>query len=177
MEFCITEQVNHDADRVYRVYRDELLELVDYLPSVESVEILEQQQLPGGVRYLYRWLVLVSVPVALRPLLTNSKITYLDHNEWVDQALEVNWRLQTNIFTEAVTCTGVNSFKPGSARNTTEVKLSGRLDIDLSRVRGVPRLLWRLGPRLERFILDQVKPNLVGVTRAVGLYLDARGGS
>lgn len=53
-----------------------------------------------------------------------------------------------------------------------EVVLTGSLRIDLSKVRGVPRIAHRFAPKVEKFVLGLVRPNLVEVTKAVGRFLD-----
>ena len=104
-------------------------------------------------------------------------MTYRDHARWVDADSLVRWRFEVGLFPDAVDCSGVNYFRAGPGAAVTEVTLTGRLQIDLSRVRGVPRLLHRFAPKVEQFVLRLVRPNLVEVTKAVGQFLDDDGGS
>jgi hypothetical protein len=174
MEFRVAETVNHPQTLVYQTYRDELVSLVPYLPNVDAIERLEREATAAGVRHLYRWKVSGALPRAVRPFFSERMMTYLDHNSWDDEAMRVDWHFEIGVFPEAVDCRGSNHFTPGSQPGTTEVALTGRLQIDLARVRGVPRLLHGLGPKVERFILDQIRPNLAAVTLAVGRFLDER---
>jgi hypothetical protein len=171
MELNVTEVIHHPLEQVYLTYRDRLVELVPYLPNVDSVEVLEREPLADGLRLLNRWKVNGAVPRVARPFFSESMATYLDHARWRDADRAVDWRFEIGVVAEAVNCQGCNFFRAG-APGSTEVALTGRLTIDLARVRGVPRLLHGLAPTVEKFILNLVRPNLVAVCRAVGRLLD-----
>jgi hypothetical protein len=172
MEFEVGDLIHHPLEQVYLAYRDRLLELVPFLPNVDSVEILEREPVTDGVRLLNRWRVSGSIPRVARPFFSEQMTTYLDHARWRDAERLVEWRFEIGVVPEAVDCRGTNRFRPGAAPGTTEVSLAGRLAIDLAKVRGVPRLFHGLAPRVEEFILGRVRPNLVAVSRAVGKLLD-----
>jgi hypothetical protein len=100
-------------------------------------------------------------------------LTYLDHATWIDDATRVDWIFEIGVVPDAVDCRGSNYFNVGAAPGTTEVALTGIIAIDLSRVRGVPRLFHGLAPRVEGYLIERVRPNLVAVARAVGQLLEA----
>ena len=173
MQFKIAEVVRHPLEKVYRTNRDHLVDLVPYMPNVDSIEILEAGETANGIRRVYRWKVSGAVPLAVRPFFNDKMLTYLDRNEWFDDARRVDWRFEIGMFAEAVSCHGSNHFTAGPAPDTTEIALTGRLDIDLGKVRGVPRFLHGLASTVENFVLENVRPNLVAVAVAVGRFLDA----
>ena len=172
MEFNVSEIVHHPLEQVYVTTRDRLLELVPYLPNVDAVETLEREPLSDGVRLLNRWKVSGAVPRLARPFFSDKMATYLDHARWRDADRAVDWRFEIGVCAQAVDCHGQNFFRAGSTPGTTEVALTGHLDIDVARIRGVPRLFHGLAPHVERFVLGLVRPNLVAVSRAVGRLLD-----
>lgn len=175
MEFRVAEIIRHPRERVYSVYRNHLEDLVPYLPNVERIEIVEREQTDLGIRMLNRWQINVAIPRLMRPILHKRMMTYLDHANWLDGEHKVEWRNEIGLFPKAINCHGTNYFNLGLDPETTEVALSGRLDIDLSEIRGVPRMLYGLAPKAESFILNLVRPNLVAVARAVGRFLDEGG--
>jgi hypothetical protein len=172
MEFKIIELLKHSPDKVYQTYRDRLPDLVPYLPNVDVIERLERQETPGGVKHVFRWKVSGAIPRAVRPFFSDKMMTYLDRNEWFDEVKRVDWRFEIGIFPDAVDCHGTNFFTAGKEPGTAEIALTGFLNIDLAKVKGVPRLLHGLASTVEKFLLDQVRPNLMAVTKAVGQYLD-----
>jgi hypothetical protein len=175
MEFRIAEIIRHPRERVYCAYRNHLTDLVSYLPNVDSIETLEREQTDQGIRMLNRWKINAAIPRVVRPFLHEKMMTYLDQANWLDQEHKVNWRNEIGLFPEAIDCHGTNFFNEGPHPDTTEVALTGRLDIDLSGIRGVPRMLHGFAPKVESFILNLVRPNLVAVARAVGRFLDEGG--
>jgi len=44
VEFTITDRIEFPVDQVYRVHRDCLVELVPYLPSVESITVQSRRE-------------------------------------------------------------------------------------------------------------------------------------
>lgn len=172
MDFEITEIIHHPTDEVYLTYRDRLPELVPYLPNVDEVEVLEREELEGGLRLLNRWCVSGSIPRTVRPFFKGKQLSYLDHARWNDEESLVQWRLEIGLFPDAVGCSGTNYFRQGTRPGSTEVSLTGALTVDLSRVAGVPRIFHGIAPKIESFVLDRIRPNLSSVTRAVAQYLD-----
>lgn len=172
MEFKVIEHIKHPTEAVYLTYRDRLDDLVPYLPNVDHIDTMEREDNEQGPRLLNKWNVSGALPRTVRPFFKESTLSYLDHAQWNDAENLVNWRLEIGVFPEAVSCGGVNYFRPGSQPDTTDVVLTGDLSVDLARVKGVPRLLRRLAPTVERFVLERIKPNLSSVTHAVARFLD-----
>ena len=71
-----------------------------------------------------------------------------------------------------MTCTGSNTFYE-EQDGRTRVVLDGELTIDLKKVRGIPKFLGKsLGPKLEKFIVELVTPNLEKVNVSLEAYLN-----
>ena len=174
MDFKVTEIIKHPPEEVYLTYRDRLPQLVPYLPNVDLVEVMEKEQTEDGLRLLNRWTVTGSIPRTVRPFFKGKRLSYLDRALWNDEESLVRWSIEIGLFPNAVSCGGVNYFRPGAAPGTTEVSLTGALTVDLARIGGVPRIFHGIAPKIESFVLDRVKPNLSSVTGAVAQYLDDR---
>jgi len=172
MEFKTSEIIKHPRDMVYSTYRDHLTELVPYLPNVETITTLKREETPRGVQLVNQWKISSAIPRAIRPFFPDKMMSYLDRANWNDEALCVDWVFEVGLFPEAVDCHGTNFFIEGKAPGTTEVALGGCLNIDLLKVRGIPRFLKGLAPTIENALLTQVRPNLIAVCQAVGRHLD-----
>lgn len=174
MDFKVSEIINHPLEQVFAVYRDEMASLVPYMPNVDDIEVVDRQEMDGEVKLINRWKVSGSIPRAVRPFFSDDMLSYLDHAHWLEAERTVSWFFELNALGDAVDCRGINYFKPGSKEGTTELILTGALKVDLAKVRGVPRLLRRLAPTVESFVLERVKPNLSGVADAVERYLNEK---
>ena len=78
MDFKVTEIINHPHEEVYLTYRDRLPQLVPYLPNVDDVEVLEDEDTEEGKRLLNRWIVSGSIPRTVRPFFKDKRLSYLD---------------------------------------------------------------------------------------------------
>lgn len=172
MEFSISDILEFPQQQVYITYRDRLPELVPYMENVDDLKVVQRDdEVAGGPKLVNRWKVNGSIPRAVRPFFSDKMLTYLDHAQWDDEQFLVHWYFEIGVFPDAVECSGTNYFKPGPRPESTEVTLTGALKVDLSKVRGVPRFLHRLAPKVEKFVLGRVRPNLGSVTQAVARFL------
>ena len=108
-----------------------------------------------------------------RPFFKRDRLSYLDYASWIDAERCVEWQFEVGVFPDAVKVQGVHHFTP-EGESSTSVLFTGDVSVDLSRVRGIPRFLHRLQPKVERYLLGQVKPNLAAVTNAVTALLDGQ---
>lgn len=166
--------VHHPLERVYRTYRDELPQLAPMIPDIREIVVLEREELPDGLRLLNRWVSDREPPRAVAGLTRPEWFQWEDHARWYDAEHYVAWRLVIPAFPERVRCAGTNRFV-ADGPDRTRVILSGDLSIDLKNFPGVPSLLaGRVGPHVERFIVDLVTPNLTRVNQSLERYLDGR---
>ena len=169
--------VNHPLDRVYSAYRDELSGIADHIPDVEYVKVLGREEKAGRTKLHNEWKSSKSIPGFARKVLRPEMLCWDDYAEWVHQSWTCEWVLKVRAFTEAVTCAGINHFT-AEGEGQTRVVIEGRLDIDLKRVPGVPRMVaGPLAPRVEGFIVSLITPNLERVNGGLGDYLDEKFGS
>lgn len=175
LEFEIVESVAYPVDLVYRTFRDRLPELAAYIPNVESIAVLEREQTTHGVRLVNQWRLEPkdTVPRIARPFVKKEWLAYLDHADWHDGERLVRWRFESSFLSRAVSVHGTDHFRPKDG-GATEMALAGTLSIDLSKVRGIPRMFHRFAPSVERFLFGQVRPNLVAVVRGLSSFLDAQ---
>jgi len=173
LRFTIEETVEHPREEVYQAYRDHLVDLVPQLPNVDAIDVLERHEVPGGVQLVNRWRIHGSIPRTVRPFFKTDRLSYLDHASWIDAEHHVEWRFELGVFPDAVKCEGVNYFRD-RGEGVAEVAFTGVVEIDLARVRGVPRFFRKLNDKVEAFLIERLRPNLQAVTRAVSAFVDER---
>jgi len=158
---------------VYAAYRDKLLDLLEYLPNVRGIEVKSRTESDGDVRLVNVWHGGGDIPAAARAFLSESMLSWTDHADWKASDFTCAWRIQTHAFTEAVACAGLNRFVEVDAG--TRIEIRGKLTIDGTKIRGVPRLIaGRVGKTVEEFLAAKIRPNLVEVTAGLRKYLEAK---
>lgn len=160
---------------VYAAYRDKLVDLLEYLPNVRSIEIKSRKDDGEIVVFENVWHGGGEIPAAARAILSEAMLSWTDHARWNQAAWTCEWRIETHAFNEAVTCQGVNTFTEEDGGTT--LKIRGALTIDAKKIRGVPSLLaGKVGRTVEDFLGSKIRPNLVEVSEGLRKYLDAHAG-
>ncbi len=175
MELRAETTVAGARDAVYRVNRDRLVELVEYLPNVRAIEVKSRSEKgPGRIAMVNVWHGGGELPAAVRSFLSASMLSWTDHAEWDQDSWSCAWRSESHSFREAVDSSGRNEFVDLGGR--TSIRIAGRIDVDAGRLPGVPRLLaGKVGKLVEGFLVKQVQDNLSEIGRGVERYLRERG--
>lgn len=168
-EFEVRKKLPYPLERVFAAYRDELETLPSYLPNIETIQITERRETePGVVEQVARWQAVEkgNLPRLARPFVSPDILVWIDHATWHEAAHTCDWWFEFPALPAGITCQGHNWFEAQGDAACLMV-LTGRLTIDLAQIRGVPRLARGLGPRIEKFVLGRVKPNLETTTGAL----------
>ena len=114
------------------------------------------------------------MPAFAKAFVKKEMLCWDDYAAWKLAEHRCEWRIKTRAFRDAVECFGTNTFHE-MENGATRVVLDGQLDIDLKKVRAVPSFLKKsLGPKLERFIVNLVTPDLSNVNASIERYLNAQ---
>lgn len=165
--------ISHPQPVVYEAYRDRLPEIAEYMPDIREIRVEKREDAGEGVVEIHNvWISDRDVPVFARAFLKPDMLRWDDYAEWKDDEGRVYWKLKLRVFTDNVTCGGTNSFvKVDDGK--TKVVLEGDLDIDLKSMPGVPKLLaGGIKPKLEKFIVSLITPNLERVNASLQQFLD-----
>ncbi len=158
---------------VYLTYRDQLVDLVPYLPNIRSVEVKLRRQDKEQVYTENCWHSGGGIPVALRAVLGETILSWTEYNTWHESSLTVEWRIETHAFTEAVFCAGKNEFLERDGG--TMVKTQGELRIDPTKIKGLsPYLQRRIAGQVEKFLGKKIIPNLHQMSQGVQYYLEQK---
>ena len=156
---------------VYATYRDKLVELVPYLPNVQSIEVKSRREQGGLIHFVNEWHGGGEIPVVARAVLNEAMLSWTDFATWHNSEYMTVWRTETHAFTEAVHCAGKNRFiEDGSG---TLIESRGELTINTKQLKGVPQLFaGAVGNTVEDFLSKKIGPNLLQVSEGVRLYLE-----
>jgi hypothetical protein len=159
---------------VFAAYRDEITDLLPYLPNVRSIEIKSRKEEGSLIEFVNEWRGGGDVPAAIRAVLSESVLAWTDYATWHTDTFVCDWRTKTHAFTDAVSCSGKNLFVPeGDGKTLLEIR--GSLEIDAKKIRGVPSFLaGKVGRAVEEFLVTKIQSNLVETAKGLAKYLEHR---
>jgi hypothetical protein len=158
---------------VFRTYRDDLLDLVEFMPTIRRVEIRSREEHGPTVKMVNVWFGGSEIPAPARVVMTDSLLSWTEHADWNEADFTCDWRIETHSFREAVECRGKNRFIADGA--STQLEIRGDLLIDASQIRGVPKLLGKsLGKTVSDLLVKKITPNLIEATDGLRRYLERK---
>jgi hypothetical protein len=169
----VSVEIPYPRDQVFSVYRDKLPELQRYLPNVRGIAVVSREESGATIRLLNRWKGGGEIPGIVRKFLSDDLLEWDDHATWHADSFTTDWKTVVPAFKDAVRAQGKNHFHDlGNGR--TRFEIAGDLSVDASKIKLVPRLFaGSIGPKVEKFLVGAIRPNLVAVSKGVEKYLDA----
>lgn len=176
MDYQVIGYVHFPLYLVYPTMRDKLPELVPYLPDIKSITVEECEVLgEGRLRLVSRWTAENRVPKFARAFIKPQQLGWLNYAEWNDATRSVRYRLEMLFFKDYVDVNGEDFFS-SSSDGGCDVRLTGKLLVDLTKHPAVPRLLAKnMQSAVERLVRSLIKPNLAKVNRGIEQHLAAEG--
>lgn len=160
---------------VYRVNRDKLVELVEFLPNVRKIEVQSREEKDGKIKLVNVWHGGGDIPAAVRSFLSDSMLSWTDYADWDESTYSCAWRSESHSFKNAVDSQGRNEFveiDPGRSL----IRILGRITVDGTKVPGVPRLLaGTVSKAIEQFLIKQIQNNLQEIGKGVDRFVRERG--
>jgi hypothetical protein len=165
--------VPFSCDVVFRAYRDELPNVVAYLPNVRSIEVKSRQEDGPIVKLHNVWHGGGDIPAAIRAVVDEKVLRWDDFASWDERTFTGTWSIRTHAFTEAVSCTGVTKMLP--VGDKCRVELTGDFGIEAKKLGGVPSFMaGSIGKAVESFLAKQITANLASTTEGLSRYLAAQ---
>jgi hypothetical protein len=170
MNILVTSHIPFPIESVFLAMRDNLPELVQFMPNIHSIEILNRETtISGDISMLNKWNSATEIPKVVRSFIPQDKTYWLDSAVWSTEQKAADWSLEMGFMPERVTCTGTTSFHMLGPQST-EMRAQGTLELNLKGL--VPRLLLRRSTSaVERFVRVLVQPNFEKTSDALIAYL------
>lgn len=173
MKFRSESVIAHPRDEVFKAYRDQLGDVVPYISDISEINVLDRKEAGSVVTLHNEWVSDSDIPTVAQAFLKPEHLRWDDYATWNEDSHTVAFQIKTRVFTDAVKCTGTNTFI--AEGDKTRVVLEGDFEVNLKGVPGVPRFLaGRIVPQVEKFIIAMVTPNLEKTNQAIGTFLDAK---
>lgn len=170
MKYHHVDTVDFPLEEVWPVYRNQLLELLDYLPNIRKIVELECEDTKGVKRITLQWYAKAKLPGPAARLIPESALTWVDKAVWHDDQHAVEYELILIELTKAARVVGRNTFEDIGGK--TRVTLNGEIKTDINKLGLAPKILLRaVIPVVEAFAVQMVKPNLEELNRGVEKFL------
>jgi hypothetical protein len=158
---------------VFATYRDQLADLVEFLPNIRSIEVKTRKDAGKLTELLNEWHGGGEIPAAARAFLSESMLSWTDYATWNEDEWTCVWRIETHAFTEAVSCAGENRFV--EVGGGTRLEIRGELSIDGHKIKGVPKLFSKtVAKTVEDVLVKKITPNLLSVSDGLRKYLEQK---
>jgi hypothetical protein len=156
---------------VYITYRERLVELVPYLPNVQSVEVKSRREEDERIYCVNFWRGGGRIPLVLRAALGEAMLSWTEYDTWDESNFTLEWLIETHAFTEAVFCAGKNYFLENNGNTIIETR--GELRIAPEQIEGFPQSLkGKIASQVENFLGKKIVPNLIQMSEGVHNYLE-----
>ena len=173
MKLDARDRLHHPRQLVWDTYRDELPRLAAYLPNIEQIENLSREEPGGGiVKLSNRWVAKGDVPSVAKRFIKPEMLRWDEDVVWDEGRWVCSWRIKPAFFTDHVRVEGETTYRELGG-GVTEPHIAGVLAVDVSGVRGVPRLLvGTVNSAVEKLVAKLILPNMQRLNASLGRYLD-----
>lgn len=173
MEIVADAVIPYPRPLVFATYRDNLPELVRYLPNIREIKVVSRVDRGAEVDLVNEWKGGGDIPSVARSVLRESMLTWTDHATWFEADHRVAWRTDVHAFPGAVKSEGENRFV--EVPEGTRLSIRGAFTCDAARIPGVPRLLaGTVGGTIEKVMVAQIAKNAVEIARGVAQMIASR---
>ncbi len=156
---------------VYTTYRDKVVELVPYMPNVQSVEVKSRREENERIYCINFWRGGSRIPLLVRSVLGEAMLSWTEYDTWDESNYTLEWRIETSSFTEAVFCAGKNCFLENN--DITIIETRGEFSISKEQIEGFPQSLkGKIASTVENFLGKKIVSNLVQMSEGVHNYLE-----
>jgi hypothetical protein len=171
MDLRADARIPFPRSMVFAAYRDDMDKLLPYLPNVRAIEVKSRKEHGAVVEIVNHWRGGGEIPAAVRVVLSESMLAWVDYAKWDADALACDWRTETPAFAQSMQSSGRNAFHDdGSGKTLLEVR--GSIVIDAKKLPGVPGFFaGSVGRLAEAFLVEKIQANLLETARAMSKYL------
>ena len=169
----VEDNVDFPREEVFETYRDHVAKLLDYLPTIEDIEVRSREQVDEStVELVNVWTAdQADIPTMARKFINPEMLQWTDYATWHQDEWLCEWRMEVGFLNDAIDCSGETRYYEAD-EGRTRVVINGQLEVDATEIPGVPRLVaGKVGETVENFVVKLIEPNLTDVNRGIEAYL------
>jgi len=172
----IEDEVDFERREVFETFREELVELIDFLPNIEKIERTSYERVDEDtVEIVNIWEATEKdVPSMARKFVDSEMLQWTDYATWREDEWVCEWEMEVKFLADAIDCSGQTRYLEGG-EGTTKIHIDGDLEVDANEIPGVPRLVaGKVGDTVENFVVKLIEPNLSDVNRGLERYIESK---
>lgn len=161
MKFKHSDIIERPLNDVYFLVKDNIQKIVPFLPNVEKIETVSQEQISASqTKRVNKWYAHAEIPAVAKKFVSKELLSWTDYALWDDRNFCVNYDLKSNWAQDLYTAKGLNSFRSIDA-NKTEFTVECDVIIYPDKIPGVPKfLVQKVLPHIEKLIEKIIAPNM-----------------
>ena len=171
MNFTVVDEIPFSREQVFRTHRDRMADMVEYMPDIDTIEVVAREEDGDLVRLVNHWAAAqTEVPRIARAFIKPEMLRWVDTASWDQSRWRCEWNIELGFLPEAISCRGHNEFE--ELKGKTRITMNGELSVNTDKVPGVPKLLGRkMTPQIEKFVINLIEPNMRETNKVVARYL------
>ncbi|MFP4597748.1 MAG: DUF2505 family protein [Persicimonas sp.] len=172
----VTDTVSHPRELVFTTFRDNLDDLDDHMPDIDSITTEEREEIDDDTTKIVRiWKAHdEEIPTMAKKFIKPEMLQWTDTATWNEDDWTCDWEIEIGFLSDAISCRGSNRYV-AKGDDAVEIIIDGDLEVDAKQIPGVPRMLaGRVGKAVEGFVVKMITPNLKDVNRGLERYLAAQ---
>src|SRR4051812_9382968 len=115
MQLSNSDKINAPLSEVYRLIRDEMPKIAEFMPDISHIKRVSEETLPDGkVKIVNHWFSSVELPTLLKKFVTDDITSWKDIAIWDNEAMRVDFTLEPFLAKTLFKATGSNQFRADS---------------------------------------------------------------
>lgn len=167
-----TDIINAPLDKVYKLVKDDLPKIVQYLPNIRDIKVLERSQVGGKDFIINQWFAEANIPALAKKFVSEEMFSWKDSAYWNDAEHRVDYEIEPFFAKGIYEAKGSNIFQ--AADDKMKLTLKCEVHIYPERVPGIPKFIAKqIHPVLEQMLEKMLAPNLTSLGKGLKEYLKA----
>lgn len=164
-----TDIIKAPLEKVYQLVKNDLPKIVEYLPNIKEIRVIERQEKEGRDYVVNQWFAEANIPSLAKKFISEELFSWKDAAYWDDQKHRVDYEIEPFFAKGIYEAKGTNLFKDDAGK--TQLTLKCEVHIFPDRIPGVPKFIARqIHPILEQTIQKMLEPNLTSLGRGLKEY-------
>ncbi len=168
-----TDIINAPLEKVYTLVKDHLPKIVQYLPSIKEIKVIQREKKTDGRDYIVnQWIGEPNIPGLAKKFINENLFSWKDIAYWNDELRQVEYEIEPYFAQGIYEARGTNSFR--AEADKVRLTLMCEVHIYPEKIPGIPKFIAKqIHPLLEQMIEKMLAPNLTSLGKGLKDYLRA----
>ena len=165
-----TDTINAPLEKVYKLVKEDLPKIVQYLPNIREIKVLETSKVDGRDFVINQWFAEANIPSFAKKFVHENLFSWKDSAYWDDSQHRVDYEIEPFFAKGIYEAKGTNYFR--AADDKMRLTLTCEVHIYPEKIPGIPKFVAKqMHPMLEQMIEKMLVPNLTSLGKGLKEYL------